>query len=401
MDGYFSTSRSTTVAVSETEIRLNIDDSLSTLPLEVKTITAEDLTEGFEFPNETILTHSQLPASTGLFNPYIKNQFISCAFDAFKSHRGFAFSPSQIFLLIVQQISLHVNAHAEELRSQFVKHEGKKDIIVDVSANPSPEEWAGAIDNIRHQIAANTKPDTYDLFSLEEFSTTTSTEQIASDIALMDVCQSYFSFMCMTACGIPFFVLQGTIEDWEQLREKAEQVILRKTLSEFSSFWLPSLLPVLDKFVKARRGEEIDKTFWNSFVKIGAVHGSGGFTFASGWINNFFPLTDSKIQNSFCVPFELNPLYVEYATGIKAKAPAPTVLRHQRGTGLDVNVFPIGISSVPVTWNRLGEMINLKVKSGFVGGVSANQMITPTVGWWIVESKNTSISPKDEDDESY
>ena len=142
MEGCFPTSRSTTVAVSETEIRLNIDDSLSTLPLEVKTITAENLTEGFGFPNETILTHSQLPAPTGLFNPYIKNQFISCAFDAFNSHRGFVFSPSQIFLLIVQQISLHVNAHAEELRNQFVKYEGKKDLSVDVSASPSPEEWA-------------------------------------------------------------------------------------------------------------------------------------------------------------------------------------------------------------------------------------------------------------------
>ena len=371
----------------------------------------------------------------------IKNQFLSAALQAFCHHIGFVLAPQQLFLVILQQIGIHVNCNSDQLRSQFVTFDEKKKIVVEVSTSPSEEEWARAFQNIRQQIAENTVPDTYDLFSLEPFSTASINEKVAGDITLMDVCQSFFDYSFMSLCGIPYFILEGTVEDWELLREKVEQLITRKTLPELQARWLPALLPTLDKIIRTRRGEENDKFFWESFFKVGSQGGSGASTYVSGWINCFFPLLQEEQWNPFCQPFHAVPLYLQKLApprNPKEKNKAPTTGENisvfdglvqkavdSLGTdkekveeedededddddsdedeeysdrvsydgvrlkgapdGSDLQNYPAGFSKVPSIWKLPGETKDITIYSGFVCSKYEDDVIRPVVSWWVSE----------------
>ena len=57
-------------------------------------------------------------------------------------------------------------------------------------------------------------------------------------------------------CGIPKVKLIGSSDDWAQLIEKT------KKLAEFElEQWISSLIPVLEKILKAYEGE-VDTVFW-------------------------------------------------------------------------------------------------------------------------------------------
>lgn len=311
---------------------------------------------------------SSLEESTMISTGHLlKNQFLAAANVAFDSHLGFVLNPSQLFLLLTQQVALHVNQHAEELRAQFVSHDGKKELSMEIPATPTKEEWEEIIGTFQAQIGANTVPDTRELLSLEGFESATLSEKIAGEVCLMDLCQQFFEYKMYTRCGIPYFILEGTVSDWELLRQKTEEVITRKTLSSLRDFWLPAILPVLDKLVRAKKSEELDRTFFENFYKRGAKGGSGGYTFVNGWINVFFPLTNEKERNKFCLPYD-----------------SRTTLESSPRDGLDVQDFTTGIASAPVLWTRMGEKIPMRFCAGFVGGkVIHENCVRPEVAWWV------------------
>ena len=57
--------------------------------------------------------------------------------------------------MILQAVAVHVDQNAEKLRNKYVKHEGKE-IEIEVSANPSYEEWISIISGFVDQIDKNT-----------------------------------------------------------------------------------------------------------------------------------------------------------------------------------------------------------------------------------------------------
>ncbi len=52
--------------------------------------------------------------------------FVDAVGRAYSEHRPLVISPDMIWLLICQGFSTHVNSNPEQLRYQFVTHEGKK-----------------------------------------------------------------------------------------------------------------------------------------------------------------------------------------------------------------------------------------------------------------------------------
>eukprot|EP01040_Poterioochromonas_malhamensis_P009849 gene9849-10696_t len=302
----------------------------------------------------------------GVKGSSLKHQFLALANTAFDKHYGFVLNPSHLFLLIEQHIALHVNQNSEALRAQFVAHEGKKDLTMDIPATPTREEWAGIIGDFQRQIAANTVPDTKELMSLHDFESAGEAEKVVGDVVLMDMCQAFFKYKVRTRCGFPYFVMEGGESDWQLLREKAEQAISRKTMSDLSSFWLSALLPTLDKLLQARRGE-VDRVFWENFYKRGSHGGSGGYTYVNGWINAFFPVTNDNQTNRFCLPFNQ----------VLTKA-------EKREDGLDIQDYTAGVASAPVLWTRMGERIPMRFCAGFVGGrIVHDNALRPEVAWWV------------------
>jgi hypothetical protein len=116
-----------------------------------------------------------------------------------------------------------------------------------------------------------------------DFSTTTPTSRAAHEITLMAAMKNYFSYGMGTLCGIPNIPLLGSEQDWVLLRARAEELGKLMT-SEFSDFWMPLILPVLDEFVNSYRGN-VNHGFWQSMVKLRDTGGgSGSYSFISGWV---------------------------------------------------------------------------------------------------------------------
>eukprot|EP01083_Nonionella_stella_P157640 512001_1 len=93
--------------------------------------------------------------------------FITSSLTAWSQHYPFRFRAEHIWLLILQSVAVHVDKHAEKLRNKYVKHESKMKLEVDVSANPSYEEYISIIKAFTEQIDKNTVKDTCKLFECD------------------------------------------------------------------------------------------------------------------------------------------------------------------------------------------------------------------------------------------
>lgn len=304
--------------------------------------------------------------------------FVAAVDLAFRGHRPIVLSPDMLWLLLAQGVANHINAHAEELRHQFVAHTGKATLIVrrEDFLKGSPENpWSEVIYAFREQLREHIGPTTHDMFQ-PRFSTTTQLEQTAAVVVLMDAMQSYFSYEFHTKCGIPQVVLEGTLADWEQLAERAE------SMGRFGpAGWSATLSPILHQFVAAARGD-IHTDFWNSFYK--SSDASGG-PYITGWITAFFPYLKS---NSTGLATTLNP-WLEAGGERLEKLLDP----HSRGDrlafpdGPTTEAFPSGLARAPFVWKYYDEMFNMEFLAGFVGVAQDTDTLRlrPEIGWAIVE----------------
>ena len=70
-----------------------------------------------------------------------RDAFYRCIVQAYANHQSLVLSPDMIWLLISQGFARYVNAHAEEMRSKLVSHEGKQTLIVITDRNLFEAEW--------------------------------------------------------------------------------------------------------------------------------------------------------------------------------------------------------------------------------------------------------------------
>ena len=100
---------------------------------------------------------------------------------------------------------MHVNANSEALRHNFVKHEGKKTLVVNadsfVLGNPN-NDWPSTFVELTRLIDANSQPGAVDRMT-PYFSTSSPLSQLAARVAIMDTCQAFFNYVVVTRCGFP------------------------------------------------------------------------------------------------------------------------------------------------------------------------------------------------------
>lgn len=303
--------------------------------------------------NVEAYSDSQLVSAPSLM---VKNGFLSTVHQAYNDHRPLALSPDHFWLTIAQGLAKHINLNAEKLRHKFVDFEGKKQIIVERNGfkKGSPNnDWEDCFDEFSEKIQSyiGKKRD----LIVSDFSTTGHIEKAASEVVLMDAVQSYFSYMVKTLCGFPSITLEGEVEDWEKLLDKVYY------MSELGlTWWTDYLIPVIDKVLDSTKGN-VDKDFWNSFLKVGG--GSGG-PYISGWINVLFPYLKDNRVNNYISKWAKN-------SGM--------------GSGPTPEVFPCGLSSVPFVWNYFGNMINMRFVAGVIGASQDNLTLRPQTGWAVKE----------------
>jgi hypothetical protein len=141
---------------------------------------------------------------------------------AYRGHFPLVLTPDAIWLTIAQGLARHVANNAERLRPRLVPHEGKatlavlrNDFVRGSPENPWAEVWPGFCDRIREQLGARAHG-----LVVCDFSTTGPAERAASEVVLMDAVQSYFEYSFLTRCGIPSVTLEGTVKDWQRVRER-------------------------------------------------------------------------------------------------------------------------------------------------------------------------------------
>ena len=119
---------------------------------------------------------------------------------AFNQHRPLTLSPDAIWLTIEQGFAHHVAENAEALRHRLVRHQGRRQLVVDI-LDLSPLSFQRAISEFSAQIREATDPVMHATL-LCDFSTTTPTIRTASEVVLMDCYSSYFDFSNSTVmCG--------------------------------------------------------------------------------------------------------------------------------------------------------------------------------------------------------
>lgn len=242
--------------------------------------------------------------------------------DAYRNHRPITISPDIIWILIVQGFSRHVDTNHEELKSLFVNFKGKKDITVKKEkmniCNATTEEWMSFFPEFVQQIKENTGETIIDTLT-PNFTTTTDVSLAVGQVSIMHAFKNYFNYNGMSGgCGIPYVTIEGSVEDWEKILIKMND--LRKY--KFDE-WIDRLTPIINEIIQTIKGNA-NKEFWMKMIKIKENNGEYNTGYVDGWFTNFFmynrrnqpvkpPFDEiTHLANEFLiVPFDLKVLQYE------------------------------------------------------------------------------------------
>ena len=97
--------------------------------------------------------------------PFRNNGFVDAVNYAFMDHRPLVISPDMIWLLICQGFAIHINENSESLRSLFVNHEGKEEILIEEpnfkKGNPN-NNWQKTFSSFSQELRNRVKGDICD-----------------------------------------------------------------------------------------------------------------------------------------------------------------------------------------------------------------------------------------------
>jgi hypothetical protein len=316
-----------------------------------------------------------------------QNGFVDAIYKAYTKHHHLIIRPDDVWIAILSQLNFYINAHAEELRSLFVAHEGKRELSIDQPiATLSTADYADFAQKMANLIGEKVLDPTLQSWVMPSFSTTTYTDLTVSAILFMSTMQEYFKYVLRGGCGLPSVTLLGEREDWENILERVDKL---GRFGEETAEWGALLKAVLLRFLLTFDAPEAAETkeFWQK-----VAHHKGGASqpnFLSGWIT------------AFCFwNKEGQCLYNEWGLDT-CHGRGPTDLLILDGiTFHRVSAVPAGLANVPVMFKDLATNVTTEMLlvAGSVGvqlgasgakGIGGPVMDTlqPAVGWWVVEKQ--------------
>jgi hypothetical protein len=209
--------------------------------------------------------------------------------NAFVDHCPIKVSPNIIWQLILNAFAKHVNNFSEKLRSKFVNFEGVKNLsVIKVgSINDIYKYEDQIIDELTKKISENVGDELVNVLT-PNFSTSTKNSVISGKVSIMSSFKKYFRYRgSMLVCGIPYILLEGTLEDWEKILEKL------KFLSKYD-FSNEKMEKDIEEIINTKKGK-INLDFWRKIIMetkkeeddwIGC--GSEGKDKITGWILDFY-----------------------------------------------------------------------------------------------------------------
>ena len=294
--------------------------------------------------------------------------FLDGMHQAYAEHRPFVISPDMIWLLISQGFANHVNNNSELLRKHFVDFKGKKTLTAinnKIILGDRNSPWEEVFPEFSKQIASYTGAELTNALTAD-FSTTTITEKIASQITIMDAMEPYFKYEVMRIiCGFPEITVKGTTADWNNIINKT------KFLSKYElEWWTDKLIPIL-KEISRTSENKINQEFWMNMFKIHTENEYGNPKNIDGWITNFFPYEKSGKR------IELNKIARLEVKDIFERLPSELVKVK----------FEYKVVSAR---GKTKSVVPMEFWAGFVGlsQDSTSLALEPKIGWFITKEDN-------------
>ena len=317
---------------------------------------------------------------------------------AFLDHYPVVLSPDILWMLILQGFSRHVKLNHKKLRSKFVKV--KTDNIVVTQKpngdnnfnNVSTDRWGDIFKDFVEKSKEYIDGAVLHLFT-PYFSTTTSEIEYASQIAITSIALSYVKFVkkfkmlpICGGCGFPYIKLQGTLQDYKQLKMKVEG--LKGYLIDD---WINKMLFNLNKIIETKQGK-IDKKFWDNmitnkkreyFEKVLLPSSKSHYVTEKreeiqifGWIFDFFP--HKILRKEGCGHKEIGGQY--YSVNFCNLLLNDIKIYHNS----DFEELPDEMLDIETKYrNRNGKTAELGIKTGFSGySLNKNNEIQPEIGWY-------------------
>lgn len=303
-----------------------------------------------------------------------QNGFVWAAYHAYSSHHHLVLRPEDIWFAILTQVSFFINAHAEELRSFFVAHEGQKDleVVSDVA------DFGQMAQKMTHMIAKNVVDPGLRDWVMPSFTTTTDCDKVVGAVLFMGAMQRYFSFKMTICCGIPSVTLLGDVKDWTQILRRIDMLDM---LGEQPSIFAGMLRPILSRIVLSFEQPAAPEVvhFWNTIVHRNALF--SGTDYLTGWLT------------AFCFWNE---------KGEAKHMAQETLFDNVSYPRVDVDEVPAGFASVPVKVDDNGDEFDATMVAGSVGvaarastGPASSQdqavmldTVQPLSGWWMYETES-------------
>ncbi|CAM6103611.1 unnamed protein product [Calypogeia fissa] len=322
------------------------------------------------------------------------NGLVNTAVRAYSGHHHLVLRPDDVWIAILTQFSLFVNANAQELRHLFVEHEGKEHLVVTAVGSRYNVDFGAMAERMGHLIQQKVKDPDLREWIVPSFSTTTVNDLIVSSVVMMATLKAYFSYKFGLMCGLPAVTLLGEKADWEELVSRAEKL---PSYGAQTAKWHSLLKPVLSGFVRSFEKPESQelKDFWQKI----AHHSGGGSgpTYLSGWIT------------AFCFfDKEGKPLHSDHAVGKKTNWDGSEVgnltmdgVEYHR---VDTTSIPPAYAEVDVKLNDNGVEMNTVMVAGLVameicssgmkggGHAGEDDSLQPVGGWWLFEEVEKKVN---------
>jgi hypothetical protein len=241
--------------------------------------------------------NTKLVENTGRYQT--SNNFVNAFLHAYNSHKFIRIRPDDIKLQVMMVVSTFINNNAEHMKNFFVTNETKKDLCVEYN-NFSAEYFCMKFSEI---LEKNIKCPEFVKHFKSKFSTTNRIIQTVNNITLMNTLREYFSYNMILGCGIPGIILDGTQEDWNQLKslyEYFKSITLNSELKD----WYTHFDTILNMFIELRMLQEsgiidevnVPDNFKELFKRVITYipQGSGDDQILGGWIRLFCPYSSSN-----------------------------------------------------------------------------------------------------------
>lgn len=277
-----------------------------------------------------------------------ENGFVWAAYHAYSNHHHLRIRPEDVWFAILTQISFFINAHAEELRSFFVAHQGKKKL----EAISEIADFALLAVQMGELIGSNVVDPQLKDWVLPGFSTTTHTDTVVGSVLFMGAMQKYFDYGFTVTCGLPSVTLLGTVEDWEDILGRLDRLdLLGDEPQQFAAMLRPVLRHMILSFKDPKSAEVLD--FWNTIVHRNVM--GSGTDYLSGWLT------------AFCFWDEEGKAKGGYRTALEGVS-YPTV---------NVDEVPAGLASVPVSVDDNGNKYEAALVAGSAGILATSSDTAP------------------------